>query len=392
MQIPDLKPSVTQYKINLKGTKEMLQIKQNTLENIFMMYPKIVLFGAGAVTDIMFEAYKDIAFERKVDYIIDNDLHKDGKTVKINDKEIKIISFARFSNLDYKDYTLIIMPVFMLDVVKQIDVLKVFDGVPTYIYPFLMNRRCNEKFSIRHTEKPQIPKTIHYCWFGGNPLHEKYKRNIESWRKHCPDYEIVEWNETNYDVKKNRFMYQAYEKNALAYVPDYARKDIIYNHGGIYLDTDVEVLQPLDDLLYNELFMCMDDIANINMGSGFGAAKGNALIKAFRDDYDGRMFVNESGEIIGKSCGNYETPLAVKYGYRPVNKCQMLHGGGIVFPREVLCPVSWIGMPDVFTKNTFTVHKFDDLLIDNKGKENAAVQRREIEALIERMAVGGAKN
>ena len=293
----------------MKGTKDMLHIKQGSLENIFRKYQKIVLFDAGSVTNIMFEAYKDLAFEKKVDYIIDNDPNKDGKTIKINGKQMEVLSVESFSKREYKGYALIIMPVFMLDIVKQLDTLKKFNTVSTYIYAFLMNMDRDENFSIRHTQDMKIPKIIHYCWFGGNPLPDKYKKNIESWRKYCPDYEIVEWNETNYDVKKNKFMQQAYEKNALAYVPDYARKDIIYNYGGIYFDTDVEVLKPLDDLLYNDFFMCMDDIANINMGSGFGAAKGNELIKEFRDDYDKHLFVNACGETIGKSCGNYETPL-----------------------------------------------------------------------------------
>lgn len=370
----------------------MLQIKESDLEDIFRENRKIVLFGAGSVTKIMFEAYKKLAFEKKVDYIIDNDKSRDGKTIQINGKAINIISVEHFINLGYKNYALIIMPVFMLDIVKQIDRLKEFDGVTCYIYPLLVNRGSDKKFSIRHTKEMKIPKTIHYCWFGEASLPDKYRRNIESWKKYCPDYEIIEWNEKNYDIKKNQFMYQAYEQRQWAFVPDYARKDIIYHYGGIYLDTDVEVLKSLDDLLYNDAYMCMDDIANINMGSGFGAVKGNEMIREFRDDYDKRQFTDAQGKIIGMACGNYETPLAVKYGYRPVNKCQVLHGGGVVFPREVLCPISWIGMPDVYTENTLTVHKFDDLLIDNKGKENAAVQRREIEALIERMAVGGAEN
>lgn len=361
----------------------MLQIKQGTLKNIFETYSEVVLFGAGSITNIMFEAYREQKFEEKVNYIIDNDPDKDGRTIRINGKEINLVSIKSFSNLHFKEYALIIMPVFMLDIVKQIDGLKEFDNVPTYIYPFLMNMEKDEEFQIRHTREMRIPKIIHYCWFGGNPLPDKYKKNMESWRKNCPDYEIIEWNETNYDVKKNKFMYQAYEKKQWAFVPDYARKDIIYNYGGIYFDTDVEVLKPVDDLLYNDSFMCIDDVANINMGSGFGAAKGNSLIKELRDDYDRHLFIDNAGKMIGKACGNYETPLMVRYGYRPENRFQLIEESA-VFPREVLCPISWIGMPDLYTENTLTVHKFDELLIDNRGKEYAAIQRQEIEELLMR--------
>lgn len=366
----------------------MLQIKQNTLENIFMLYPKIVLFGAGSVTNAMIEAYKELSFEKKIDYIIDNDPGKEGKMIIVNDKEIKLISVERFSGLGYKDYALIIMPVFMLDIVRQLDKIKEFDNIPTYIYAFLMNQHSNEQFSIRYTEKPIIPKTIHYCWFGGNPLPEKYKRNIESWRKYCPGYEIVEWNESNYDVKKNQFMRQAYERKRWEYVSDYARKDIIFQHGGIYFDTDVECIRPIDDLLYHEFFIGRDDVANIASGAGFGAVKGNGLMEAFRDDYDNHMFVDNTGRIVGKVCGIYETAFFVKHGYKPNNKIQILDGGCTVFPRDVLCPVSWIGMPDRYTENTLTVHKYDDLLIDSRGKENASAQRKEIEEIMERAQCG----
>lgn len=362
----------------------MLELKQNSLEHVFKAYSRIVLFGGGSITHMMFEAYKDLAFEEKIDYIIDNDQSKDGMRMNINGKEVQLISIESFARLNYRNYALIVMPVFLLDIVKQIDMLPVFNGVPTYIYAFLMNQSKGSCIPVRHTDEIKIPKIIHYCWFGGKPLPDSYKENIESWKRYCPDYEIVEWNETNYDVKKNIFMRQAYERKQWAFVSDYARKDIIYNYGGIYFDTDVEVLRPIDDLLYNECFMCMDDIANINTGSGFGAVKGNELVRALRDDYDDRQFVNGRGEIVGKACGNYETPVAVRYGYRPQNKYQVLRGGGVVLPREVLCPISWIGMPDVYTENTLTVHKYDDLLIDNRGKEYASIQRQEIEELLMR--------
>lgn len=291
----------------------------------------------------------------------------------VNGKEIRLVSTESFARLDYKEYVLLIMPVFFLDIVKQVDRLEIFDKVPAYIYAFLMNMDEGEAFQIRHTEEMRIPKLIHYCWFGGSPIPDSYQKNIESWKKYCPDYEILQWNESNYDIRKNQFMYQAYQRKGWAYVSDYARKDIIYSCGGIYFDTDVEVLKPLDDLLHNEFFMGMDDVANINTGSGFGAVKGNGLIKELRDDYEGQVYVDDSGRIVGRVCGVYETAVMVRHGYRPENKCQPIEGG-CVFPREILCPISWIGMSDAYTDRTLTVHKYDDLL-------NTPLQRKEIEEI-----------
>lgn len=103
-----------------------------------------------------------------------------------------------------------------------------------------------------------IPKVIHYCWFGGNPLPDNLKKYIKTWREQCPDYEIIEWNEHNYDVSKNVFMREAYTKKNFAYVSDYARLDIIYTYGGFYLDTDVELLKSLDPLRIHECFLARE--------------------------------------------------------------------------------------------------------------------------------------
>ena len=123
-----------------------------------------------------------------------------------------------------------------------------------------------------------IPKVIHYCWFGHNPLPERYKEWIKSWKRYCPDYEIVEWNESNYDVTKHPYMRAAYDAKKWGFVSDYARLDIIYENGGIYLDTDVELVKNLDELLYQEGFAGVDSSGRLSTGLGFGARKGLRLI------------------------------------------------------------------------------------------------------------------
>ena len=124
-----------------------------------------------------------------------------------------------------------------------------------------------------------IPKKIHYCWIGGNPLPELAIKCIESWKKYCPDYEIIEWNEKNYDFRKNQFMREAYDEKKWGFVPDYARLDIIYEHGGIYLDTDVEIIKPLDSLLKEQGFAGMEQPGIVALGLGFGAEPKLPLIK-----------------------------------------------------------------------------------------------------------------
>ena len=130
-----------------------------------------------------------------------------------------------------------------------------------------------------------IPKIIHYCWFGGNKKPNIIEKCIASWRQHCPDYEIIEWNESNFDYCQIQFSKDAYEDKKYAFVSDYARLKIIYDHGGIYLDTDVLIKNSTNDLLSYDCWLASDDVRYVNTGLGFGAVKGNEIIKALLDPY-----------------------------------------------------------------------------------------------------------
>ena len=124
-----------------------------------------------------------------------------------------------------------------------------------------------------------IPKLIHYCWFGHNPLPKDAKRCIRSWKKYCPDYVIKEWNEDNFDISQcPQYVRQAYEAKKWAFVSDYVRLKLVHDHGGVYMDTDVELLKPLDRLLSHKAYFGFeDDGLQINTGLGFGAERGESV-------------------------------------------------------------------------------------------------------------------
>lgn len=130
-----------------------------------------------------------------------------------------------------------------------------------------------------------IPKTIHYCWFGRNPKPELVERCIASWKQYCPDYEIIEWNEDNYDVNSIPYTAEAYAARKWAFVSDYARLKVVYDHGGIYLDTDVLLHNSLDELLQYDCWLASDDVRYINTGIGFGAIKEHHLIGTILSAY-----------------------------------------------------------------------------------------------------------
>ena len=123
-----------------------------------------------------------------------------------------------------------------------------------------------------------IPKIIHYCWFGGNPLPPLALKCIESWKKYCPDYEIKIWDESNFDININKYATEAYEAKKWAFVSDVARLWVLYNYGGIYMDTDLEVIKPLDEFLYHKAFSGFEDEVNIPTGI-IASEKNNNWIK-----------------------------------------------------------------------------------------------------------------
>ena len=136
-----------------------------------------------------------------------------------------------------------------------------------------------------------IPKVIHYCWFGGNPKPEIIEKCIASWEKFCPGWEIKEWNETNYDVTAHSYVKEAYEAKKWAFVSDVVRLDVVCRLGGVYLDTDVELLQPIDFLCECDAFFSFETNLNINTGIGFGSATDHPSVRAMLTYYAGKHFI-----------------------------------------------------------------------------------------------------
>ncbi len=204
-----------------------------------------------------------------------------------------------------------------------------------------------------------IPKKIHYCWFGGKELPEDAKKCIASWKKHCPDYEIIEWNETNYDLNKNEYVREAYKSKKWAFLTDYIRLDIIYNEGGIYLDTDVELLKPLDDLLDNEIYLGMEQVGTVNTGQGFGAKKGNKFVKENKEYYEKNKCVDKDGNFIKTICVKITTELLEKYGLKKENEIQVLKNDIKILPTDYFCPLIMGTNKLKITKNTYSIHHFE---------------------------------
>lgn len=201
-----------------------------------------------------------------------------------------------------------------------------------------------------------IPKIIHYCWFGGGELPAEDKKRIERWHQLCPDYEIRRWDESSYDVTKNQYMYEAYKSKKWGFVSDFARVDIIYQNGGIYLDTDVELLKRPDDLLKYNGFFGFESEDGINLGQGFGAEKRNPLLKEMLDFYENKKFIVD-GKMDLTPSPKFTTEIMQQNGFSLSNKKQEINHN-VLFPTEYFCPRNLITGELKITSNTISIHCF----------------------------------
>lgn len=203
-----------------------------------------------------------------------------------------------------------------------------------------------------------IPKIIHYCWFGGNPLPETAKKCIDSWRKFCPDFEIKEWNERNYDVHKIPYSSQAYTAKKYAFVSDYARFDIVYRLGGIYFDTDVEVLKPLAPILADGAFFAMEEAGRVNSGLGLAAESGHPIYAEILQNYRAHDFLRDGGRCDLTTVVTRVTDILKRHGLRNEDCIQTIAGIKI-YPSEYFSPKNTKTQKLTITANSYTIHHFD---------------------------------
>lgn len=212
----------------------------------------------------------------------------------------------------------------------------------------------------------KIPKIIHYCWFGGNPLPDSVKVCIESWKKYCPDYEIMEWNEQNFPVDHNRYVKEAYEAKKWAFVSDVARLYGLVTFGGIYMDTDVEVLKPLDDLLEYEAIGGFES-PQLICTAFMACKKGHPLFERLFRDYDNERFLLEDGSLNLTTNVMRLTEACLAGGLKPDNKAQTVYNM-TVMPSDFFSVKDPITGLVQITENSYTVHHFSGTWISDEKR------------------------
>ncbi|EGT3601059.1 glycosyltransferase family 32 protein [Clostridium perfringens] len=209
-------------------------------------------------------------------------------------------------------------------------------------------------------------KIIHYCWFGRTKLPDLAVKCIESWKEKCSDYEIRVWNEDNFNININSYVRQAYDNKKYAFVTDYVRLYVLYNYGGIYMDTDVEVLKSLDEFLELDAFSGFEKEDAIPTGI-MGCKKGNLLFKELLEYYNDKSFVKENGELDLTTNVDIITNILLNKGLVLNNETQVIEGFKL-FPKEFFCPKDYRTGNIKLTYNTYTIHHFAGSWHSNKQK------------------------
>lgn len=236
-----------------------------------------------------------------------------------------------------------------------------------------------------------IPKIIHYCWFGGNPLPDLAKKCIDSWKKYFPDYEIKEWNETNFDIDCCDYVREAYEEKKWAFVSDYARYWVLYHEGGLYFDTDVEIIKDMKDIVSMGSFMGCEYVKssknehnkkNYNQltigvapGLGLGIEPGLSLIKEILDFYNIKHFRLQDGNLDKTTIVKYTTDFLKQYGWEPNGNLQCIEDL-YIYPVDYFCPMNYETAEINITSNTRSIHHYTASWLNEKEKKYHYIKQK----------------
>lgn len=331
----------------------------DSIEDFFQQLKgrKCICFGAGRKLD---EICRDIPqLVGWIAYITDNNPKLHGTDREIAGQSKKIYSPERLCAEDISSVFLIITSSYKKEIIEQLEKNEKLNGLSyCEVEPLLdamaWSAKCPPE-EYRKNKVEVIPKKIHYIWFSENSIPLQLQKNIDGWKRLCPDYDICLWNEKNYDVTVNPYMHKAYKHRKWSFVSDYARLDIIYKNGGIYLDTDVEMIRRPDKLLYNDAFIGFERLSTVNTGSGFGAKKGFPLIGEMRDYYKNIEFIDSENPNDMILCPIYETNILRKHGLK-------LNGGFQIVDEMSVYPVMYFNAKSLYsdrlriTEETISVH------------------------------------
>lgn len=358
-------------------------------EDIKLHNRKVVLFGAGVIgTSTTPAILEDYGLVSSVVCYVDNDTGKWGSEIRLGCKNIQIYGPGILNTLA-GDEAILVNISRSSDIIEQLQQLNCTKRMICYIIPIMCIfnfRSTGGQGVIRTSDIPIIPKKIHYMWLGKDRIPENLQWCINSWRRYCPEYEIIRWDESNYDIGKCSYMKQAYQNKKYGFVPDYARLDILYHHGGIYMDTDVELLKNLDSLLCQEAFTSVEKWQVINFGGCSGAVQGSPSLKAYLSAWEQRNLVREDGSLDDLSSGYVDTRVALDNGYVLNGKNQTVMGMNI-YTYDYFHPYDYMSHKFEITDDTYAIHHFNGGWLDAHQQFVAGQARVQFDHLCEKIGM-----
>lgn len=346
----------------------------------------IACVGIGVDFHGMLDNFSEFDWDSAICILADNDGKKQGKEERIYDKKQRIQSVDNaIKRIAAERMAILVTCSYYYEIFQQLNQMEELKNIECYIYSFMLNKPYGEPLCWKNSGSYKIPAKIHYCWFGGGKMPDLYKRCIDSWHRYCPDYEVIEWNETNCNIEENLYAKQAYEKKMYGFVPDYFRLKIIYEQGGIYLDTDVELVRSLDILRQDDAFCGLELPGEVALGLGFGAVVGHPVIGEMMHEYDRLRFVDENGKVNDTASPIYQTDFLLKKGFQYGNrKSKVL--GMTIYPTWVLSPINVLTHQMDIGNETIAIHHFDGSWVSGERlakKEKRLREAKELYELIE---------
>lgn len=336
------------------ATKE--QFKNEVVKNDH----SIVAYGFGVIGKTVLPFFLDEAgLSDRIMFIADADVHKQGESITVGKNSIVVQAPDKMKEIN-DNFVILITGSRFEKIAEYLDACEWLKDTDVFLLPQMLiekTRTIGKYDNCNMGMEPLIPKTIHYCWFGNKEIPDRLKKCIESWQKYCPDYKVIRWSEENYNIEQHEYTKKAYEHKKWALIPDVVRLEVLLEHGGIYLDTDVELIKPLDSLLNQKGFVGVEKWGIINVGGGCGVVRHHPMMLCLLEKRLGVTFERTDGSLNMESSGSYETIPFIENGFIPNNTVQIINEM-TVYSSDFFHPYDYMTKELSITENTYSIHRF----------------------------------
>lgn len=356
-------------------------------ERIRQNQNRIVIYGAGMIGQIVLPYFIEFyGLQEYLECYVDIDERKRGEKIMIGHFQYEI-RHPDYLRTPPENMIVLISNSNFYPILRFLDEMSSLDEVEGYIIPLIQILELHgakPPVAERCSEERLIPKQIHYCWFGKKEIPPFLVKCMDTWREKCPDYEIIRWDESNYDVEKFPYTREAYAAGRYGFVSDMARLDILYEYGGIYIDTDVYLIKGIDDLLYQKAFVGVEKWGNINTGGMAGAVPRHPMLQEMLTYRNRFSFLLEDGSFNTETNGLYETIPFIKHGMRVDNTLQSV-ADVTVYPSSFFHPYDYMSGEEQIETWTISRHCFNGGWMEQAQMEARENTREKYRQILERV-------